>query len=121
MGADMVPQGLAHLLAARAQPEAARMQRDLQIRDPGRGLEQGGGAIAPATEGVINIVQCDVVHLRAPRQLIKKPGNQCPAKKHREKDSGHHHFISPMLTLAPITRPSSTGRDGNAFFRPSIS
>ncbi len=57
MGAHIVAQRLTHGLAATTQPEAAGMQFNLQAGDIGRGFQQRGGAIAPATEGVIDIME----------------------------------------------------------------
>ena len=36
-------------------------------------------------------------------------------------ESAAYHFISPLLTLAPMSSESAPGASGNAFFMASIS
>ena len=65
---------LAHRLPAPAKPETTGVQLDAQFRDGSRSLQQRGGAVAPAAEGVVYIMQSRFVHVVHSFIRLKKPG-----------------------------------------------
>ncbi len=72
-------------LAAVARHHAAAVR--LHGQEVAGSLDRRRGAVAPAAQRIVEIVQCDAIHVFLPG-MVGRPG---------------YHVISPLLTLAPMS------------------
>lgn len=107
MGHHVVAQTGADRLAVGIGHHAAAMQAYVQTRHLAGGGEQRRGAVAPAAERIVEVMQGEVVHLG-----LHETPRRGRLDQRLSAGAAQGHCISPLSTLALSSRPSSPGRFG---------
>ena len=107
MGHHVVAQAGADRLAVGIGHHAAAMQAYVQTRHLAGGGEQRRGAVAPAAERIVEVMQGEVVHLG-----LHETPRRGRLDQRLSAGAAQGHCISPLSTLALSSRPSSPGRFG---------